>query len=111
MEIGVVQSMEDPCMPRKFSIGEPEVMLVVVHVDGILACNNGTAGSNLFKNQRATKLSIKDLGEASFYMSCHINHNRAKTLTVDQHGYLQTIVFRPLSAGLKLRMKAPYRRQ
>lgn len=48
---------------------------------------------NQFKKQLATKFSIKDLGEASFYMACIIRCDRIKKiLAVDQHVYLKIIV-------------------
>lgn len=77
---------------RKFNNEELEVMLVE-NVCDLTTYVNGRAAKTLFIEEVATTFSKKGLGEASFYMGCHIKCIRAKgVLTVDQYEYIETIV-------------------
>ena len=92
--IGFEQAKADPCMFRKVIDGEAE-MVVVVHVDDILAHAKDQATSNRFAVELGQKFKLKDVGDAGYYMRCHITTNRkARELKLDQHLYVESMVKR-----------------
>ncbi|CAM9648245.1 unnamed protein product, partial [Ascophyllum nodosum] len=81
--IGFEQAKVDPCVFRKVVDGEAE-MVVVVHVDDILAHAKDQATMNRFAAELGRKFKLKDMGEAEYYMGCHITRNRkARKLKFD----------------------------
>ena len=77
------QAKADPCVFRKVVDGEAE-MVVVVHVDDILAHGEDQATVDRFAAELAQKFKFKDMGDAGYYMSCHITRNRkARELKLD----------------------------
>ena len=92
--IGFEQAKVDPCVFRKVVDGEAE-MVVVVHVDDILAHAKDQATMNRFAAELGRKFKLKDMGEAEYYMGCHITRNRkARKLKFDQHLYVESMVKR-----------------
>ena len=92
--IGFEQAKADPCVFRKVVDGEAE-MVVVVHVDDILAHAKDQATMNRFAAELGQKLKLKDMGDAGYYMGCHITRNRkARELKLDQHLYVESMVKR-----------------
>ena len=73
--IGFEQAKADPCMLRKVVDGEAE-MVVVVHVDDILAHTKNQATMDRFTAELGQKFKLKDMGDAGYYMGCHITRNR-----------------------------------
>ena len=94
MAIGFEQARADPCVFRKGVDGEAE-MVVVVHVDDILAHAKDQATMDRFAAELGKKFKLKDMGDAGYYMDCHITRNRkARELKVDQHLYVESMVER-----------------
>ena len=92
--IGFKQANADPCVFRKVVDGEAE-MVVVVHVDNILAHTKGQATMDRFAVELGQKFELKDMGGAGYYMGCHITRNRkARELKLDQHLYVESMVKR-----------------
>ena len=88
------QAIADPCVFRKVVDGEAE-MVVVVHVDNILAHAKDQATMDRIAAELGHKFKLKDMGDAGYYMGCHITRNR-KTLglKLDQHLYVGSMVKR-----------------
>ena len=92
MAIGFEQAKADPCVFRKVVDGEAE-MVVVVHVDDILAHAKDQATMNRFAAELEQKFKLKDMGDAGYYMGCHITRNhKARELKLDQHLYVESMV-------------------
>ena len=81
-------------MFRKVVDGEAE-MVVVVHVDDILAHAKDQATMDRFAAELGQKFKLKDMGDAGYYMGCHTTRNRkARELKLDQHLYVESMVKR-----------------
>ena len=92
--IGFEQAKADPCVFRKFVDGGAE-MVVVVHVDDILAHAKDKATMDTFAAELGQKFKLKDMGDAGYCMGCHITRNRkARELKFDQHLYEESMVKR-----------------
>ena len=92
--IGFEQAKVDPCVFRKAVDGEAE-MVVVVHVDNILAHAKDQATMNRFAAELGRKFKLKDMGDAEYYMGSHITRNhKARELKFDQHLYVESMVKR-----------------
>ncbi|CAN0441784.1 unnamed protein product, partial [Ascophyllum nodosum] len=92
--IGFEQAKVDPCVFRNVVDGEAE-MVVVVHVDDNLAHAKDQATMNRFAAELGRKVKLKDMGDAEYYMGCHITRNRkARELKFDQHLYAESMVKR-----------------
>ena len=92
--IGFEQAKADPCVFRKVVNDEAE-MVVVIHVDDILAHAKDQATMDRFVAELGQKFKLKDMGDAGYYMGCHITRNRkARELKLDQHLYVESSVKR-----------------
>ena len=88
--IGFEQAKTDPCVIRKVVDGEAE-MVVVVHVDDILAHAKGQATMDRLAAELGQKLNY--MGDAGYYICCHITTDRkARELKPDQHLYMESMV-------------------
>ena len=102
--IGFEQAKADPCVFRKVVDGEAR-MVVIVHVDDILAHVKDQAMMDRFAAELGQKFKLKDMGDAGYYMGCHITRNRkARELKLGQHLYLESMVNR---FGVKKATKIP----
>ena len=69
--------------------------MVVVHVDDILAHAKDQATMDRFAAELGQKFELKHMGDAGYYMGCHITKNRkARELKFDQHLYVESMVKR-----------------
>ena len=92
--IGFEQAKADPCVFRKVVDGEAE-MVVIVHVDDILAHAKDKATMDRFAAELGQKFKLKDMGDAGYNMGCHITRNRkTRELKFDQHLYVESMVKR-----------------
>ena len=92
--IGFEQAKADPCVFRKVVDGEAE-MVVVVHVDDILAHAKDQATMGRFVAELRQKFKMKDMGDAGYNMGCHITRScKARELKLDQHLYVKAMVKR-----------------
>ena len=67
--------------------GEVE-MMVVVHVDDILAYAKDQATMGRFAAELGRKFKLKDTGDTNYYMECHIKRDRkARQLKLEKHVY------------------------
>ena len=73
--IGFEQAKADPCVFRKVVDGEAE-MVVVVHVDDILAHAKDKATMDGLAAELGQKFKLKDMDDVGYYMGCHITRNR-----------------------------------
>ena len=88
------QAKADPYVFRNVVDGEAEIM-VVVHVDDILAHAKDQAAMDRFAAELGQKFKLKDMGDAGYYMGCHITKNRkARELKLVQHLYVESMVKR-----------------
>ena len=70
-------------------------MVVVIHVDDILAHAKDQATMDRFAAELGQKFKLKDMDDAGYYMGCHITRNRkARALKLDQHLYVELMVKR-----------------
>ena len=91
---GLEQGKADLCVFRKVVDGEAE-MVVVVHVDNILAHAKDQATMNRFAAELGQKSKLKDTGDAGCYMGCHITRNlKARELKFEKHLHVQSMVKR-----------------
>ena len=92
--IGFEQAKADPCVFGKVVDGETEIV-VVVHVNDILAHAKDQATMNRFAAKLGQKFRLKDMGDAGYYIGCHNTRNRkARELKLDQHLYVESMVKR-----------------
>ena len=92
--IGFEQAKADLCVFRKVADGETE-MVVIVHVNDILDHAKDQSTMNRFAAELGQKFKLKDMGDAGYYMSCHITRNRkAREMKLDQHLYVESMVKR-----------------
>ena len=113
--VGFKQAKAEPCVFRKVVDGEAE-MVVVVHVDEILARAKDQVTMDRFAAELGQKFKLKDMGDAGYYMGCHITGNRkARELKFDQHLYVEAMVKRfdvknttkiPAASGVQTLSKA-----
>ena len=91
--IGFDQSKADPCVFRKIADKKAEIV-IVVHVDDILAHAKDQAMIERFTAELGRrKFKLKDMGDAKYYMGCHITKDRkAHELKLDQHLYVKSMV-------------------
>ena len=93
--IGFEQAKADTYVFRKVVDGEAE-MVVVVHVDDILAhAKKDQVSMDRFAAELGQKFKLKDMGDAGYYMGCHITRNpKVRELKLDQHLYVESMVKR-----------------
>ncbi|CAN0097000.1 unnamed protein product [Ascophyllum nodosum] len=90
-EKGVEQSHADPCVFRRIVDGEV-VTVIVFYVDDILLASKTKDDEGRTLSDLSSCFKIKGLGEAEFYLGCHITRNReARTLTFDYRIYPETV--------------------
>ena len=90
--IGLEQSKADPCLFRKVVDRELD-MVVVVHVDDLLIHAKDQAMMERFAAELRKKIKLKGMGDAKYYMGCHITRDRKKReLKLDQHLYVKSMV-------------------
>ena len=88
---GFEQCQADPCAFRRVLRGKV-VVIVVVYVDDSLVASETKRDEEQTINDLRSCFSIKDLGEAGFYLGCHIARDReAGTLKFDQHHCVRTM--------------------
>ena len=72
------------------------MIVMVVHVDDVLAHAKYQATMDRFAAELGQKLKLKDMGDAGYYIGCrHITRNRkARELKLDQYLYVESMVKR-----------------
>ena len=113
--IGFEQAKVDPYVFCKVVDGEAE-MVMVVHVDDILAHAKNQATMDRFAAEFGQKFKLKDMGDAGYCMGCHITRNRkARELKFDHYLYVESMVKRfdvkratkiPAASGVRTLSKA-----
>ena len=67
-------------------------MVVVEHVGDILAYSKDKETMDRFAAELGRKFKLKDMGDAKYYMGCHINRNwKAREFKLDQHLYVEMV--------------------
>ena len=104
------QCQADPCVFRRVLRGKV-VVIIVVYVDDLLVASESKCDKEQAMKDLRSCFPIKDLGEAKFYLGCHITRDRdAGTLKLDQHHYVRTVASKfnvektsttPAAAGAK----------
>ena len=85
---GFKQYQADSCVFRRVLRGK--VVIIVVYIDDLLLASETKSDEEQTLNGLRSCCSIKDFGEAGFYLGCHITRNRdAGTLKFDQHHYVR----------------------
>ncbi|CAN0158280.1 unnamed protein product, partial [Ascophyllum nodosum] len=88
---GFKQCQAHPCVFRRVLRGKV-VVIIAVYVDDLLVASETKCDEKQAMDDLRSCFPIKDLGEAGFYLGCHITRDRdAGTLTSDQHHYVQTM--------------------
>ena len=91
---GFQRSEADPCVFRRILHGTV-VVVIVVYVDDLLVASATKHDEEQAVRDLRSCFSIKDLGEASYYLGCHITRDRnAGTLKFDQRQYIRTVAER-----------------
>ena len=102
--IGFEQSKADPCVFRKITDKKAETV-VVVHVDDVFAHAKDQAAMERFAAELGRKFKLKDMGNAKYYMECHITRgHKAHELKIDQRLYVESMVER---FGVKKTSRVP----
>ena len=107
---GSEQCQADPCL-FKGVLRRKVVVILVVYVDDLLVASETKRDEKqVIKNLRSC-FPIKYLGDAGFYVGCHLTRDRdAGTQKLDQHRYVRTVASKfivektsttPAAAGLK----------
>ena len=90
--IGFEQSKAVPCVFRKIADKEVE-MVVVMHVNDILAHAKDQATTERFAAVLGRKFKLKGMGDAKYYMGRHITRDhKAHELKLDQRLYVKSMV-------------------
>ena len=107
---GFEQCQAKPCAFGRVLRGKVVVM-IVVYVDDLLVVRKTKRGEEQAMKGLRSCFPIKDLGEAGFYLECHIARDLgAGTLKLDQHHYVRTMASKfnvekisttPAAAGAK----------
>ena len=88
---GFEQYQADPCVFRRVLRGKV-VVIIVVYVDDLPMASETKRDKEQAINGLRSCFPIKDLGEAGFYIGCHITRDGdAGTLKFDQHHYVRTM--------------------
>ncbi|CAN0297696.1 unnamed protein product, partial [Ascophyllum nodosum] len=88
---GFEQCQADPCVFGRVLRGKV-VVNIVVYVDDLLVASDTKRDEEQAINDLRSCFSIKDLGDAGFYLGCHITRDRdAGTLKFDQRHYVRTM--------------------
>ena len=91
---GFERSQADPCVFRRRRQGKV-VVIIVVYVDDLLLLSATKQDEQLALEDLRSSFPIKDLGEISYYLGCHITRDRkARTVTFDQRRYARTVAER-----------------
>ena len=71
------------------------VVIIVEYVDDLLVASETKRDEKQEMKDLQFCFPIKDLGEAGFYLGCHITRDRgAGTLKLDQHCYVRTVALK-----------------
>ena len=107
---GFEQCQAKPCAFGRVLRGKVVVM-IVVYVDDLLVVRKTKRDEEQAMKGLRSFFPIKDLGEAGFYLECHIARDLdAGTLKLDQHHYVRTMASKfnvektsttPAAAGAK----------
>ena len=85
------RSQVDACVFRRKHLGKV-VVIIVVYVDDLLVLSKTKRDEHQALEDLRSSFPIKDLGEISYYLGCHITRDRkARTVMFDQHRYAQTV--------------------
>ena len=88
---GFERSQADPCVFRRRHL-EKVVVVIVVYVDDLLMLSETKQDEYHALEHIRSSFPVKDLGEISYYLGCHIARNRkARTVMFDQQRYAQTV--------------------
>ena len=91
---GFERSQADPCVFRRKHLGKVGV-IIVVYVDDLLVLSETKQDEHQALEDLRSSFPIKDLGEVSYYLGCHITRDRkARTVRFDQQRYTQTVAER-----------------
>ena len=91
---GFERSQADPCVFRRKHLGKV-VVIIVVYVDDLLVLSETKQDEHQALEDLRSSFPIKDLGEISYYLGCHITRDRkARTVRFDQQRYAQTVAER-----------------
>ena len=91
---GFERFQADPCVFRRKHSGKI-VVITVVYVDDLLVLSKTKQEEHHALEHLRSSFPIKDLGEISYYLGCHITRDRkAKTVIFDQQRYAQTVTMR-----------------
>ena len=112
---GFERSQADPCVFRRKHPGKV-VVIIVVYVDDILVLSESKQDEHQTLESFRSSFPIKDLGEISYYLGCHITRDcKARTVMFDQQRYVQTAAerfkFWKISVIPPLRGKRHFRSQ
>ena len=88
---GFERSHADSCVFRRKDLGKV-VAIIVVYVDDLLVLSETKKDEHQALEDLRSSFPIKDLGEISYYLGCHIAQDRkATTVMFDQQRYAQTV--------------------
>ncbi|CAN0144290.1 unnamed protein product, partial [Ascophyllum nodosum] len=88
---GFEQCQADPYVFRRVLRGNV-VVNIVVYVDDLLVASETKCDEEQAMNDLRSCFSIKDLGEAGFYLGCALTRDRdAGTMKFDQHHYVRSM--------------------
>ena len=91
---GFERSQADPCVYRKKREGDVAV-IIVVYVDDLLLISATKKDEERALADLQSSFPIKDLGEISYYLGCHVSRDRKiGTVTLDQHQYAKKVIKR-----------------
>ena len=91
---GFERSQADLCVFWRV-LREKAVVIVGVYVDDLLVASVTKRDGEQALKYLHSCFPNKDLGEASYYLECHISRDRdAETLKLDQHQYVQALAER-----------------
>ena len=107
---GFERCQANPCVFRQVLRGKV-IVIIVIYVDELLVASETMRDEEQAINDLQSCFPTKDLGEAGFYLGCHITRDRdAGTLKLDQHHYVRTMASKfkvektsttPATAGAK----------
>jgi hypothetical protein len=93
ISLGFSRHVTDPCVYSR-RVGE-DVLVLAVYVDDIIVAASSRRQAKWVQSRLFAKYQMTDCGPLEWFLGCHIRHDKkAKTISIDQSHYIETILLR-----------------
>jgi hypothetical protein len=93
LSLGFTRHITDPCVYIRRD-GE-DILILAVYVDDMIVASSSNQQAKWVQSQLFSKYKMTDCGPLEWFVGCHVSRDRkAKTITIDQNDYIETILLR-----------------